>query len=170
MQGKPVFWGSFQKMAEQEFRHIVRVMNTDLDGNKKIGHALMKIRGVGFAFSNFACQSSKINATKKTGELSDNEIEQLNKVLTNPLTNGAPSWMLNRRNDYETGKDMHLFTSDVAYLQGNDIKRMKMIKSYKGLRHQVGLPVRGQRTKSNFRRNKGKVMGVKRKAGKVGRV
>ena len=44
----------------------------------------------------------------------------------------------------------------------NDVKRMKTIRCYKGVRHAFNLPVRGQRTKSNFRRNKGKVMGVKR--------
>jgi small subunit ribosomal protein S13 len=52
-----------------------------------------------------------------------------------------------------------MFTKD------NDIKLMRKIKSYKGTRHSAGQPVRGQRTKSNFRKSKGKVMGVKRKAG-----
>ena len=59
----------------------------------------------------------------------------------------------------------------LSFTQDNDIKMMKKIKSYKGVRHILGQPVRGQRTKSNFRKNKGKVLGVKRKEGtKPGRV
>ena len=46
-----------------------------------------------------------------------------------------------------------------------NVRRMRKIKSYKGVRHSSGLHVRGQRTKSNFRKSKGKVMGVKRKSG-----
>jgi small subunit ribosomal protein S13 len=52
----------------------------------------------------------------------------------------------------------------LKFAKENDVKMMKKIKSYRGLRHQWSLPVRGQRTKSNFRRNKGKgSLGVKRK-------
>ena len=47
--------------------------------------------------------------------------------------------------------------------QENDVKREQKTKSYRGLRHAIGLPVRGQRTKSNFRRNKGKAVGGKKK-------
>jgi len=79
--------------------------------------------------------------------------------------------MLNRRNDYETNENMHLIGPDIKYVQENDIKLMKKIRSYKGIRHMKGLPVRGQRTKANFRRNKGKgSLGVQRKKVKSGRV
>ncbi len=77
--------------------------------------------------------------------------------------------MLNRRKDVETGEDKHIVTTDINFVNDNDIKVMKMIRCYKGIRHSMGLPVRGQKTRSNFRKNKGKVMGVKRskKTGKV---
>jgi len=78
--------------------------------------------------------------------------------------------MLNRRKDYETGEDKHLLSSDLAFTKDNDIKMLKKIKSYKGMRHAFGLPVRGQRTRSNFRRNKGKVTGVQKKKIKSGKV
>ena len=59
----------------------------------------------------------------------------------------------------------------MAFTQDNDIKMMKKMRSYKGIRHSLGLPVRGQRTKSNFRKNKGKVLGVRKKEGaKAGKV
>ena len=54
--------------------------------------------------------------------------------------------------------------TNVDFFEENDVKMMKKIKSYKGIRHSLGQPVRGQRTKSNFRRNKGKVMGVQKKS------
>jgi small subunit ribosomal protein S13 len=60
---------------------------------------------------------------------------------------------------------MHLITTELDLTIDNDLKRMKKVKSYKGVRHMLGQPVRGQRTKSNFRKNKGKVsLGVIRRA------
>jgi small subunit ribosomal protein S13 len=67
-----------------------------------------------------------------------------------------PIWLKNRRKDYETGVDKHLLGTDLDLTQENDIKRLKKVKAYRGIRHIHGQPSRGQRTKSNFRRNKGK--------------
>lgn len=157
-------------MAEKEFKHFVRIVNTDLEGNKQIAYALRKIKGVGFQFANLICSLSGVDKTKKVGYLSEEDIKKLDDVIKNPSKSGVPNWMLNRRRNYEDNTNKHLITSDLDFTKDNDIKRMKKIKSYKGVRHMFGLPVRGQRTKSNFRRNKGKVTGVKkskaRKAGK----
>lgn len=154
-------------MAEesQEFKYIVRIVNTDIDGNKKIVDALRKIYGISFMFANMTCNFAGVQKNKKAGTLEDKEIEKLEDVITNPAKYGAPSWMLNRRRDLETGEDKHLTTSDLKFYTENDIKMMKKIRSYKGVRHMEGLPVRGQKTKSKFRKNKGKVMGVKRRVG-----
>ena len=149
----------------QEFKQLVRIANTDLKGEKKIINSLRNITGVGFMFSNMICELTKIDPNKKTGDLSDKEISLIEQVLRNPVNSGAPSWMLNRRKDVETGADMHVLTNDLIFVKDNDIKLMKKIKCYKGVRHIRGLPVRGQKTKSNFRKNKGKVTGVKRRAG-----
>ena len=146
-----------------EFKHIVRVANTDLDGKKEILFALRKIKGVSVMFGNMTLSLSGIDRHKKAGDLLDAEVTRLNDVVTNPIKHGAPEWMLNRRNDYETGENMHLLMADLTFSKETDIKRMKKTKSYKGLRHQWGLPVRGQRTQGNFRRHKGKGLGVKRK-------
>lgn len=153
------------KMEEQEFKHIVRIVNTDIDGNKKIIDSLRKIYGVSFMFANMICNIAKVDKNKKSGTLEDKEIEKLEDVISNPLKYGAPVWMLNRRKDMETGEDRHLTSADLKFFNDNDIKMMKKIRSYKGVRHMEGLPVRGQKTKSKFRKNKGKVMGVKRRAG-----
>ena len=159
-------------MAEDSnFKHILRIANTDLDGNKPILSALRKIKGVSFMFANMVCNVTKVDKGKKTGYLNDDEARKLDDAIRNPQKYDAPLWMLNRRKDYDSGEDKHLTTGDIEFYRGNDIKRLRIIKSYRGIRHGEGLPVRGQSTKSNFRKNKGKVTGVKRKTGvKAGRV
>ncbi len=148
-----------------DYRHIVRIVNTDIKGEKKVFMALQKIKGVGCMFSNFVCFASKIDPRKATGDLTDSEVQKIEDIIRNPAKYNAPHWILNRRKDYETGQDMHLITTDWDLSVDNDIKKMKKIKSYKGVRHMLGQPVRGQRTKSNFRKNKGKVsLGVVRRA------
>ena len=74
--------------------------------------------------------------------------------------------MVNHRKEYESGEDKHLITGTLNFTKDNDLKRLKKIKCLRGARHQKGLPVRGQRTRSNFRKSKGKVVGVKKKGGK----
>ena len=141
---------------QKDFKHIVRIVNTDLDGNKKIVDALRKIKGVSFMFSNMVCSLNGIDYLKKAGDLSESEIDKLDKTIRNPSIIGAPEWMLNRRSDPEDGTTKHLTSSDIHFFKDNDIKMMKKIKTYKGIRHAFGLPVRGQNTKSNFRRTKSK--------------
>ena len=156
---------------KQELKYFVRIANTDLDGNKSIKLALTKIKGIGFMFSNAILNTTSIEKTKKTGYLSDEEAAKIENVIKDPSKFGIPSWLLNRKKDPEDNADKHLIGPNLTFTQDNDIKMMKKIKSYKGVRHSLGQPVRGQRTKSNFRKNKGKVMGVKKKEGSMaGRV
>ena len=157
-------------MEEKGFKHLVRIADTDLDGNKPIYIALSKIKGVGSMFSNMICNTLNIDKSKKSGVLSDDEIRKLDNAIRNPQGLDMPAWILNRRNDYETGEDQHVIGTNLKFVQDNDKKRLQKIKSYRGLRLSWGLPVRGQKTKSNFRKNKGKVQGVKRKKGKSGKV
>ena|SRR3989338_4238590 len=156
----------------EDFKHIVRIANTDLNGARPIGITLRQIKGINFMLTNLVCHLAKIDRKKRTGDLGEDELNRINNVIKDPLKAGAPSWILNRRKDPETGEDKHIITVDLNYMQDNDIKMMKKMKSYKGVRHILGQPVRGQRTKSNFRKNKGKVsLGVKTKPGaKAGRV
>ncbi|MBW3014996.1 30S ribosomal protein S13 [Candidatus Woesearchaeota archaeon] len=151
------------------FRHIVRVANTDLDGNKKIVNSLRKIKGVSFMFANAVCAALNLDAASKTGNLDEDTVKKIEDVVKNPSKHGFPAWMFNRRNDFEEGTDKHIISTDLMFVIDNDIKRLKMIRCYRGVRHMSGKPVRGQRTRSNFRRSKGKAMGVKRKKGKTGK-
>ncbi|MBI2557906.1 30S ribosomal protein S13 [Candidatus Woesearchaeota archaeon] len=161
-------------MAEeqkQELKYFVRISNTDLDGNKPISQSLIKIKGISFMFSNAICKSAGIEMAKKTGYMTEQEINKIDEIIKEPSKFKIPSWLFNRKRDPEDNTNKHLTGTNLSFIQDNDIKMMKKMKSYRGIRHSFGLPVRGQRTKSNFRKNKGKVLGVKRKGGtKAGRV
>lgn len=150
-------------MSAQELKHIVRIGNVDLPGNKPIRFALTKIKGMGVTMADAACSVAGVPRTTKAGALSDTEIQQLDAVVKDLSATAIPRWMLNRRKDYESGEDTHLLTGGLNFSLDNDKKRLGKIKSWRGLRLQKRLPVRGQRTKSNFRRSKGKVVGVKKK-------
>jgi small subunit ribosomal protein S13 len=147
-------------MSEQKARYIVRVHNTDLDGNKSVRHALQKIKGVGVMFANAVCIVTSVDPYKKAGFLTDEELKLLEEAVKTPLKVGIPQWILNRRLDPADGDDKHLVTTDLDFVKSNDIKHMQKIKCYKGVRHSSRLPVRGQRTRSNFRKNKGKAASV----------
>ncbi|HZX44921.1 MAG TPA: 30S ribosomal protein S13 [Candidatus Nanoarchaeia archaeon] len=151
---------------KKDYKHFIRIANTDLNGARAIITSLRQIKGVSFMFANMVCHLSGVDKYKRTGDLNDDEIKKINDVIVNPKDYKVPSWMLNRRKDLETGQDRHLISADLTFSTDNDIKMQKMIRSYKGVRHILGQPVRGQRTKSNFRKNKGKVhLGVKTRPG-----
>jgi small subunit ribosomal protein S13 len=154
-----------QKISHSDnpnFRHIVRIANTDLDGNKSVMMGLQKIKGVSFMISNAYCRLTNIEPTKKIGDLTEADVAKLDSMIKNQKPNGIPSWMFNRRKDAETGQDMHLIGADLTFIHENDIRMLKKMKCYRGIRHMQEAPVRGQRTRSNFRKNKGKVASVKR--------
>lgn len=152
-------------MAEQQpttQRYMIRVANTDLDGKKQIGIALCRIKGISRMMAHALCYVGGIDVRKKAGDVTEAEEAKLNDLVKSPQRAGVPVWMLNRRRDPESGEDMHLISSDVNYVRDNDIKFQRKLRTYKGQRHAVHLPVRGQRTKSHFRRNRKKQ--VSRKA------
>lgn len=143
------------KMAdEKQFKHVVNVASTDLVGEKPLIDAIRKIKGVSFMYANAVMNVSDFDRYQQTGYLTKDDIQKLEDVLNNPLKYNIPRWLINRKNDYETGDDLHLIGAGSKFVTENDIKRLKKIKSNVGMRHATGLPVRGQNVKSNFRRSK----------------
>jgi small subunit ribosomal protein S13 len=153
---------------EQKIQYLVRIASTDLDGKKPIGFALTKIKGVGESLASAVCNITGLDKTKKTGILDKSEIELLDKTVRDLTGAGLPTWMANRRKDVETGVDMHIILNELDLTQQNDVKRLSKIKSYRGLRHQWRLPLRGQRTQSNFRKSKRKSASAAKKGRKKG--
>lgn len=145
----------------REFRHILRFMGTDLDGSKKVAYGLSKIRGVGPNLALAIVKVAKINPQARIGALSEAEMSRVEDAIRDPLKHGIPVRMVNRRKDIETGRDMHLTGPDLVLKIKSDVDLMKDIKSWKGVRHSLGLKVRGQRTRTTGR--SGKAVGVKKK-------
>ncbi len=150
-------------------RNLIRLCDADIFTDEKIYYALRKIKGVSFSYANAVCKVLNLDRNTMVGALDTTKISEIESVIKDPAKYGIKSWMLNRRKDYETGENKHLVSSNIKLALESDIKRLKAIKSYRGLRHALGQPSRGQKTRSHFR--KGSAIGVKRKSGsKEGRV
>lgn len=145
----------------EEFKHIIRIAGKGLSGEKRVQLALADLNGVSVTFARAVAYAADVDPFIKLGSLDKEQIERIEEVLRNPIEHGIPTWMLNRRKDYETGKDIHLVGTDIGLAVRADISRERHIRSRRGVRHELGLPVRGQRTRTTGR--KGLVVGVKRK-------
>ncbi len=148
-------------MAETEFKYIVRIAGVDLPGDKSVAYALTKIKGIGINLAYMICRKLGIDPRMKLGYLSEAEIKKLDSVLPEVHKLGFPSWVLNRRKDPFLGVDRHLITSDLVLTVRGDIEFLKSIKCWRGIRHALGLKVRGQRTRTTGRT--GMTVGVRRR-------
>lgn len=86
-----------KQIQPADFRHLVRIANTDLDGNKAILHALRKIKGISFTYSNAVCSIANVPQTKKAGVLSDTEVNKLDEIIRNPKKYNIPTWILKQK-------------------------------------------------------------------------
>jgi len=145
---------------EDKFKYIVRIANTDINGEKTVVYGLTSIKGIGLHLATAITEIANIDRNKKIGDLDDKDIEKLQQTIES-VSKNTPSWMLNHRKDYETGEDKHLVGSEIDMKLRDEINIMKKIRCYRGIRHERGLPVRGQRTRANNR--KGLSLGVSRK-------
>ncbi len=144
-----------------EFRHIVRVIDKDIDGTKTVAEALSDIKGVGLRLVDIIAKKAGVSLETRIGYLPEEKIEEIEKIIGNPAQYGIPSWLFNRRKDLNTGEDKHLISSDIDLQVKADIEREKSIWSWRGYRHAYGLKVRGQRTRTTGRT--GKTVGVSRR-------
>jgi len=150
-----------QKLSEtRNEEKIIRIMSKDINGGMNVYVGLTKIKGISWTFSNAICRVLKIDKRKKIGDLNQEEIKKIIEFVKNPK---LPQYLVNRRLDFETGENKHLTGSDLELRKEFDIKRLKKIRSYKGYRHTLKLPVRGQRTRGHFRKNRAKGVGIKKK-------
>ncbi len=149
------------KQVREETRGIIRICGADMFGSRKIYNSLRQINGVSFQIANAVCLLLNLDKNKQVADLSESEIKAIEDLIRQPHGK-IPNWMLNRRKDYETGKDLHLIDAEVKFNKEFDIKRLKAIKSRRGIRHSLNLPVRGQSTKAHFRH--GSSIGVRKKS------
>ena len=141
-----------------DFQHILRVLNTNVDGRTKVMYALTQIKGIGRRFANVVCKKAEIDMGKRAGELSAAELESLMVIVANPRQFRIPDWFLNRQKDYKDGKYLQNVSNQLDTKLRDDLERLKKIRNHRGLRHYWGIRVRGQHTKTTGRR--GKTVGV----------
>ena len=155
-----VFNGVTKNLAylSSEYENLIRILGNDIPGERKTLIGLTQIRGLGYMFANSILQILKINPDSRIGTLSQEQVSSIEKIIQDPKSTNFPTWFLNRQKDVETGDDMHLLTSDIAFNIRNDVEREKGVFSWRGYRHMYGLKVRGQRTRCSGR--KGGAVGV----------
>ncbi|MBI4999518.1 30S ribosomal protein S13 [Candidatus Gottesmanbacteria bacterium] len=112
---------------------MVRIAGIDLADRKRIDFALTKIYGVGWGNVKPILEQARIDASKRTDELTEEETRRLQKII----------------DGYKIEGDLRRETQE-------NIKRLKETGTYRGIRHARNLPVRGQRTRSNARTKRGK--------------
>jgi small subunit ribosomal protein S13 len=143
-----------------DFRYLVRIINTDLDGKKPLATALTYVPGVSHRLANVIAKETGIDPKTRIGTLKDDQLEKVVAAIEG-VQDVVPVWMLNRRKDIESGEDRHMVGSEITIMLREDLNRLKKIRSWRGHRHERKLPTRGQRTKNNGRF--GGAVGVQRK-------
>ncbi|XP_074557024.1 small ribosomal subunit protein uS13z/uS13y/uS13x-like [Curcuma longa] len=138
-------------VANEDFQHILRVLNTNVDGKQKIMFALTSIKGIGRRFANIVCKKADVDMNKRAGEISAAELENLMTVVANPRQFKIPDWFLNRKKDYKDGRYSQVVSNALDMKLRDDLERLKKIRNH---RHYSGLRVRGQHTQTTGRRGK----------------
>jgi small subunit ribosomal protein S13 len=135
---------------EEDIRYFVRIGQTDLDGTKSVERALTELNGIGTRAARLIAQKAEVDRRAVFGKLDDDVIDTVVEHVES-FADDVPEWMTNHQKDYFTGETTHETGNDLNLTRRQDINRMKMIDSYRGIRHQRGQKVRGQRTKSTGR-------------------
>jgi len=148
-------------VEDNDFQHILRVLNTNVDGRRKVMYALTGIKGIGRRFSNVVCKKAEVDLNKRAGELTEEEIEKLKTIIAAPQQFNIPKWFLNRQKDRKDGKYYQVVSNNLDTKLRDDLERMKKMRLHRGLRHYWNIRVRGQHTKTTGRR--GKTVGMAKK-------
>ncbi|CBH15565.1 40S ribosomal protein S18, putative [Trypanosoma equiperdum] len=147
-------------LQSESFQHIVRLLNTNVEGKRKVPFALRMVKGIGIRFAYMVCKKAGVDVERRAGTLSPEELEKISEVIADPAKFKIPEWFLNRQRDPKTGKTEHLTSSMVDTRLREDLERLRKIRAHRGVRHAYGLRVRGQHTCTSGRR--GKTVGVSR--------
>lgn len=115
---------------------MARIAGINIPDNKRIEIALTYVYGIGRSLSKEILKTTRVNPDKKTSQLSDQELTKLRNAIN---------------------KDKYLVEGDLRRSKMMNIKRLKETNSYRGMRHSKGLPVRGQKTRTNSRTVRGNV-------------
>lgn len=141
-----------EKKNQENFLYIVRIANRDLDGERSVYLALSDLKGVGHRLASIIVNALDLPKDKRIGDLSEEEIEKLREYVEAKEYEDIPDWALNHRREIISGKNLNLVSNELEIQIQDDVNALKKMRSYKGVRHEKGHKVRGQRTRSNGRR------------------
>lgn len=147
------------KAEEDEIKHLVRISGTDLQGKRSVLFAMTGIKGINRRIAKILVLNSGVDPKATIGYLDDAQIEKL-QLSVDSIANIIPTWMMNKQSELLSGDNKHVIGNDIYMSLTEDLNTMKKTRSYRGLRHDRGLRVRGQRTRSTGR--KGSTVGVSR--------
>lgn len=125
----------------REFRQILRVAGTNVDGTKKLVYGLLNIRGVGPSYAAAIVKAAELRPELRLGDITESDVQKLEDVMRDPAKYGLPSRLFNRRKSFDAGRDAHLIGADLALSIKTDIDFMVDIRAWKGVRHSLGLKV-----------------------------
>jgi small subunit ribosomal protein S13 len=135
---------------DEDLQYFVRIGQTDLDGTKSVERSLTGLNGIGHRAARLIAAEADVDRRDVIGRLDEDTIDEI-VDLVEGFAGDHPEWLTNHRNDFFEGETTHETGNDLELTRRQDINRMKMINSYKGMRHKRGQKVRGQRTKSTGR-------------------
>ncbi|XP_039320452.1 small ribosomal subunit protein uS13-like [Saimiri boliviensis] len=127
----------------EKFQHILRVLNTNIDGRRKTAFAVTAIKGVGRRYAHVVLGKADTDLTKRAGELTEDEVEHVITIMQNPRRCKIPDWFLNRQKDAKDGKYSQVLANGLDNKLHEDLERLKKIRAHRGLHHFWGLCVRG---------------------------
>nr|GMC66724.1 40S ribosomal protein S18 [Ipomoea batatas] len=149
-------------VANEDFQHILPILNTNVDGKQKIMFVLTSIKGIGHRFANLCCKKADIDMNKRANELSAAKIDNLMTAAANPCQFKVPAdWFFNRQKDYKDGGYSQVVSNAFDMKLMDDLERLIKIRNHCGFCHYWGLRVHGQHTKTTEHR--GKTVGVSKK-------
>jgi len=134
----------------EDIQYFVRIGQTDLDGTKSVERALTDMNGVGRRVARIIAEKADVDRRDVIGALDEDQIDEI-VDLVQGYADEVPEWLTNHQRDFFTGETTHEVGNDLEMSRRQDINRMKMVDTYRGVRHKRGQKVRGQRTKSTGR-------------------
>ena len=135
---------------DEDIQYFVRIGQTDLDGTKSVERALTDMNGVGRRVARIIADKADVDRREVLGTLDEEKIDDVVELVEG-YADEVPAWLTNHQRDFFTGETTHEVGNDLGMSRRQDINRMKMVDTYRGVRHKRGQKVRGQRTKSTGR-------------------
>ena len=128
---------------EEDIQYFVRIGQTDLDGTKSVERALTDMNGVGRRVARIIAEKADVDRRDVIGALDEDKIDEIVELVQG-YADEVPEWLTNHQRDFFTGETTHEVGNDLDMSRRQDINRMKMVDTYRGVRHKRGQKVRGQ--------------------------